>query len=223
MLAIENLQVRADRSDSPALLDGVSFNISPGEAVGLVGPSGCGKTTLLRSVVGLIDPTGGRVTLDAHTPEQVGWPGFRRRVMLVPQRPVFWDGSIWDNICRPQQFAAVHNGYERDTTATMLEAVGLYHKLDTVALQLSEGERQRVSLVRSLLANPKFLLLDEPTSALDADATMWVEALLASAMEELERMGVLLVSHDRALIDRICTRVIDLADYMPQSKAVTHD
>lgn len=223
MLAIENLQVRADRSDSPALLDGVSFNISPGEAVGLVGPSGCGKTTLLRSVVGLIDPAGGRVTLDDHTPEQVGWPMFRRQVMLLPQRPVFWDGTVWDNICRPQKFAAVHHEYERDTATTMLEAVGLCHMLDAVALQLSEGERQRVSLVRSLMANPTFLFLDEPTSALDADATMRVEALLASAMEELEGMGVLLVSHDHDLVDRICTRVIDLAEYMPSGKAVAHD
>lgn len=102
----------------------------------------------------------------------------------------------------------------------MLESVGLHGKLDADAQLLSEGERQRVCLVRSLMCEPKYLLLDEPTSALDTDAIGLVGALLADTMRGDNGCGLVVASHDRAFIERLCVRVIDLADYVPAGQAV---
>ena len=197
----------------PALLGAVSFQIKRGEAVGIVGPSGCGKTTLLRSIAGLIDPVGGAVTFDGKTPGEWGWPMFRRRVCLVPQRPVIWDGSVSDNLVRPRRFQAVEHAYQAEDAKDMFQSIGLTDKLHARATELSEGEKQRVCLVRAFLAEPDCLLLDEPTSALDAETARQMEALLLEQMHELDGICVLLSTHDRAFAERICSRVIDLSDY----------
>jgi ABC-type multidrug transport system ATPase subunit len=219
LLSLDQLLIRADPFDSPALFEDLSLQIDRGEAVGLIGPSGCGKSTLLNTVAGLIDPFGGAVTLDAKTPGELGWPAFRRRVCLVPQRPTVWDTSVATNLERPFAFHAVDKAFNADEAQKMLGSVGLGNIMGTRAPILSEGERQRVCLVRALLIQPDFLLLDEPTSALDVESAACVESLLKSAMSE-RGMGVLLTTHDREYAKRFCTRVIDLAGYMPSGRAV---
>lgn len=220
MLAIDQLQVRADAFGGPALLEAVSLQIKRGEAVGLVGPSGCGKTTLLRSIAGLIDPLGGVVAFDGKTPGEWGWPAFRRRVCLVPQRPVVWDGSVSENLIRPRKFQMVEHRCQAEDVRRMLAEVGLAGKHDAQASELSEGEKQRVCLVRAFLAGPECLLLDEPTSALDGESVKQVETLLIQQMHGLDGVCVLLSTHDRAMAERICTRVIDLSAFMVRVKAV---
>ncbi len=222
MLAIENLQIRANPFDGPALIEGLSIKVERYQAVGIVGPSGCGKSTLLRSIAGLIDPVGGEVAIDGRSPMELGYPEFRRRVMLVPQRPTVWDGSVCDNLLRPRSFDAVRHEYTRGGCEAMLGKVGLADKLDASAATLSEGEKQRVCLVRAVLAEPDFLLLDEPTSALDGGSVGWVESLLRQAMSDNDGMGALVATHDRAFAERFCSNVIDLADYMPAGKVVSH-
>ncbi len=219
MLCVDQLQVRADPSKVQALFTGLSFVIKPGEAVGLKGPSGCGKTTLLRSIAGLIGPASGAVTLENRTPAEIGWPSFRRRVSLVPQRPVVWDGSVWSNLQRPNAFRSASHAIDPDHADGTLELVGLVDKLGEQATVLSEGERQRICLVRSLLARPDFVLLDEPTSALDGDAVRRIEDLLIR--ETAERgLGILVATHAGWFADRFCTRVIDLSDYIPGRQVV---
>lgn len=219
MLSIDQLQVRADVFDGPPLLAGLSLTVNPGEAVGVTGPSGCGKSTLLRSIAGLIDPVGGAVALGGKTPDEVGWPNFRSRVCLVPQRPVVWEGSVVSNLQRPFAFGSVGQTFDPGDAEGMLEQVGLIDMPSAQATTLSEGERQRVCLVRALIAQPDFILLDEPTSALDGDAVRWVEALLAREMAE-RSLGVLIATHARWLADRFCTRVIDLSAFIPGRQAV---
>lgn len=219
VLSIDQLQVRADVSKADPLIAGLSLAVKPGEAIGLKGPSGCGKTTLMRSIAGLIDPAGGSISLDGRRPDEIGWPGFRRRVGLVPQRPVVWDGTVSVNLERPYAFASHDRRYDPDDADGMLELLGLIDKLGAEATTLSEGERQRVCLVRALLTRPDFLLLDEPTSALDGEAVRWVESLLTRAMTE-HGLGILLTTHAGWFADRFCSRVIDLAEYAPRAKAV---
>lgn len=101
----------------------------------------------------------------------------------------------------------------------MLGSVGLGNVLGTQATILSEGERQRVCLVRALLLRPDFLLLDEPTSALDGESAVWVQALIEKAMSDRD-MGVLIATHDHDFAGRLCPRVIDLAEYIPNGAAV---
>ncbi len=219
MLGIDQLLIRADPFAGMPLLAGLSLRVDLAEAVGLIGPSGCGKSTLLRSVVGLIDPVGGAVTLNTKSPDELGWPAFRRRVCLVPQRPTVWDASVATNLERPFAFKAIDKAFDADEAQNMLESVGLGNVWTTQATILSEGERQRVCLVRALLMRPDFLLLDEPTSALDGESAMCVEALIKNVMSE-HGMGALIATHDREYAGRLCSRVIDLAPHMPNGRAV---
>jgi len=220
VLAIKDLQIQANSSRSDPLLDGLSFEVGFGEVVGLMGPSGCGKTTLLRSIVGLIDPAGGDVTYNGKRPEDLGWPVFRRRVSLVAQRPVLFEGTVCENLLRPKSFNSIRFDYGRTEAEDILGRVGLADKWDAQATTLSEGEAQRVCLARAVLTEPNHLLLDEPTSALDEGSIGLVEAMLREHLADGPDAGVLLVTHDRAFAESVCTRVIDLAPYMPRGKAV---
>ena len=212
VLSVEQLTITADPRSHQPLLDPLSLTVNPGQAVGLIGPSGCGKTTLLRSIAALIDPLTGAVTLDNKTPAEIGWPAFRRRVTLVPQRPVVWDGTVWDNIQRPHAFQSVKNTIDSDYAERTLELVGLIDKLNSQATELSEGERQRICLVRSLLAKPDFILLDEPTSALDSESIQRVQALLTQQMAD-NSLGILIATHANHFADRFCTRTINLSTH----------
>jgi UDP-glucose/iron transport system ATP-binding protein len=210
VLRTDHLTVSADHRSRRPLIADLTLAVGRGEAVGVTGPSGCGKSTLLRSVAGLIDPIDGTVTLDDKTPAEIGWPKFRSRVSLVPQRPVVWDGTVLSNLQRPYAFRSSSHSFTPEVGREMLACVGLGSKIDSQATELSEGERQRVCLVRSLLTKPDFVLLDEPTSALDGEAVAWVEALLAREMAE-NGLGILIATHDTAQAQRFCARVIDLS------------
>ncbi len=219
MLRIEDLAVTADpRSDRP-LIAGLSLTVGRGEAVAVTGPSGCGKTTLLRSIVGLIDPLNGTVTLDDKTPPVVGWPTFRSRVCLVPQRPTLTDHTIQSNLARPFNFKSTAGHYDPDRARALLDRAGLSDEVGRSAATLSQGQQQRVCLVRSLLIAPDVLLLDEPTSALDSEAVKLVEALLANEMAE-RGLSVLIATHDTTQAQRFCTRVLDLSPLCVNKKTV---
>jgi len=221
LLSVDQLTLSANPNSQQPLLEPLSFTLNPDQAVALVGPSGCGKTTLLRTIAGLIDPLSGCVTLHNQSPKEIGWPSFRQKVGLVPQRPVLWDTTVCENLLRPLSFSSIKHTYLPKDVQAMLAAVDLEDKLNEPATQLSEGERQRICLVRALLAKPDFMLLDEPTSALDEASIQTVESLLNKHMADTPGLGVLIVTHDRAFADRFCSRIIDLSDYLLQSQAVT--
>ena len=142
--------------------------------------------------------------------------------MLVAQRPVVWDGSVCENLLRPLRFSKDVEQPTRSELVDMLKRLGMADKIDASAVTLSEGERQRVCLARALFADPNVLVLDEPTSALDHASVGQVESVLKDRSTWSFDTGVLLATHDRAFAERFCTRVIDLADYMPSGKAVSH-
>ncbi len=219
MLSVEQLTITADPRSHQPLLDLLSLTVNPGQAVGLIGPSGCGKTTLLRSIAALIDPLAGTVTLDNKTLAEIGWPTFRTRVTLVPQRPVVWDGTVWGNLQRPHAFQSVSNTIDSDHANHTLERVGLIDKLNSQATELSEGERQRICLIRALLTKPDFILLDEPTSALDSESAQQVQSLLTQQMAD-NALGILIATHADQFADRFCTRTIDLSAYKSARQVV---
>jgi peptide/nickel transport system ATP-binding protein len=191
-------------------VDGVSFEVAPGESFGIVGESGSGKSTVLRAICGLARPRGGRVQLmgGGEQPEP-GSAAFRRSVQMVFQDPY---GSL----------------HPRQTVDSMLaEALAIHHigdaesrierVLDEVGLgggfrfryphQLSGGQRQRVAVARALILEPPVLLLDEPTSALDAS----VQAEVLNLLEALRlRRGLtyVMVSHDLAVVTHLCQRLM---------------
>jgi len=189
-----------------ALLRGLSFSVGPGERVALAGPSGIGKTTVLRALSLLDDPLEGELSLDGQTPDALGVVRWRRRVVLVSQRAVFFGGTVAEELARPFTYAASDAPFDRERARALLAALELPSAWERPAAELSEGERQRVALVRALALRPSVLLLDEPTSALDPASIEKVEALLAES-----EAAIVLVSHAAQQRERMGARAIELA------------
>jgi ABC-type iron transport system FetAB ATPase subunit len=215
LLNIENLAVTVA---GIALLDGVSLTLHAGDRIGLVGPSGCGKTSLLRAIAGL-DAAQGMLRLRGKPPEGLGWPTYRREVLLVNQRPVLLDASVRDNLARPFHYRVTGKPFPEGRASSLLEQLGVEpERLHQSARSLSEGQQQRVCLVRALLLEPPVLLLDEPTSALDAANVDAVERAVEAYVADGER-AVLLVSHDAAQTERWCTQVMPLEPHQVSRRA----
>ncbi len=196
------------------LLEGIAFKLRPGELVAVRGPSGCGKSMLLQSVAGLIDFLEGGTRLRNALPRNVGWPAYRRQVLLVHQQPVLLRGSVRHSLERPFHYQTANGPFPRDRALDLLEQLLLGNGvLKQDARTLSVGEQQRVSLVRALLLKPAVLLLDEPTSALDEKAAAAVEHVVREAAAGEAHTAALIVSHDPAQPDRLCDRQIELSSF----------
>ena len=196
------------RADDRVLIEGLDVELAEGDVLALSGPSGSGKTTALRALAGL-SVADGTLELDGESPEQHGWPSYRRRVGYLAQRPVVFEGTVEDNLALGFTFATADAAFDRDRAEELLEALLLPDAiLDQSARTLSEGERQRVGLVRTLRVEPTLLLLDEPTSALDAESTGAVEALIRQHIES--GGAAILVSHDTDQRERLATKTLEL-------------
>jgi ABC-type iron transport system FetAB ATPase subunit len=203
------------------LLRGIDLSLAAGERVALRGPSGSGKTTLLRTINGLIDPTAGEVELDGNCPGDLLYPCYRRRTILVGQRPVLLAGTVRANLQRPFQFKTTTEVFPASRATELLMQLGLNDQLlDQEARSLSEGEQQRVCLARALLLAPQVLLLDEPTSALDEEAVDAVERIVTA---ETDRRGLaaLIVTHNREQSERWCHRSFPLDPHLVDAKEST--
>lgn len=188
----------------------VSTTIASGLVHALAGPSGSGKTTLLRGIAQLVEPVGGTVHVDGESPEVVGYPSFRRRVVYVDQRPAMMPGTVATNLAAPFAYKSARGTFDRKDARGRLVRLGLPAGiLERDASKLSVGEQQRVAFVRAASVRPDVYLLDEPTSALDPDAA---EALEAMLREDLDRRGAaaLLVTHQSAQSERLASKVVAL-------------
>jgi putative ABC transport system ATP-binding protein len=181
------------------VLDDISAYINEGSIFTILGPSGSGKSTLLRLINRLDDPTEGRILFEGINTKGMNVQSLRRRVGMVFQAPVVFDGTVDENI----QYGAKLAGIKADSIE-MLARVGLPEDfLSRNAASLSGGEQQRVSIARALTTNPEVLLMDEPTSALDPTARTRIEELV----KQLNREGltIVFVTHDMEQAKRIGT------------------
>jgi NitT/TauT family transport system ATP-binding protein len=183
-------------------LDGLSLGVPAGSFTVIIGPNGCGKSTLLRLVAGLLEPTGGEVTLGDEAP-RVG----DGRVGLAFQQPrlVPWRSTL-DNVALPLEINGVPVGERRARGVTALERVGLAGAAALRPRELSGGMAQRAALARALIGEPPVLLLDEPFSALDALTRETFDAELQRLWLERRRTVILVthsVSEAVSLADRI--------------------
>jgi peptide/nickel transport system ATP-binding protein len=207
-VSIEALHAR-HAPHAPAVLQGLSLTVAPGESFGVVGPSGCGKSTLLRVLAGLHAHWQGEVGLlgAAIAPGRRFPVALRRAVQMVfqdPQASLHPLHTIRRALEEPLALAGVKDLAARVRQA--LEEVGLPAALaGRHPHQLSGGQRQRVAIARALLPRPQLLLADEPTSALDLSA----QAGILNLLRELRRrhaMTLVLVSHDPDVIAHLCDR-----------------
>jgi len=163
-----------------AALDGVDLRIKPGETVAFVGPSGAGKTTIIQMILRFYDPSAGRITFDGIDLREMSRDSFRRAIALVPQDPVIFATSAFENIRfgRPdatetEVMAAAQAAAAHDFIAALPEGYDSY--LGERGVMLSGGQKQRIAIARAILRDAPVLLLDEATSALDAESERAVQ------------------------------------------------
>jgi multiple sugar transport system ATP-binding protein len=176
-------------------IDGIDLTTEEGEYVVLVGPSGCGKTTLLRTIAGLEQPTGGEILIGGHVVN--GLPPRARQIAMVFQSYALYPHkTVFANIAFPLKAEGMEKAERDRRVHWATELLGIDHLHGRRPRQLSGGERQRVALARALVREPRVFLLDEPLSNLDAK-------LRASARDELkqfhQRVGTttVYVTHDQ--------------------------
>ena len=195
------------------ILRGIDFDVSAGEAVGIVGPSGSGKTSLLMVLAGLERASGGTVRLAGHELgrlDEDALARLRRDTVGIVFQSFYLIPTMTalENVAIPLELAGARDALAR--AAESLRAAGLGHRLAHLPGQLSGGEQQRVALARAFAPAPRLLLADEPTGNLDQATGKAVMDLL---FELRARSGttLLLVTHDSDLAGR-CGRLVRLAD-----------
>jgi putative ABC transport system ATP-binding protein len=195
--------------DNRALvLRGVDFDVNFGEMTLLVGPSGCGKTTLLSVIAGLLDPTGGDISVLGRTMDELSGGErvlFRRENLgfVFQQYNLLPALTAAENAAVPLLAAGVSRKRAVDQASALLADLGLERRLHALPSQLSGGQQQRVALARALVHEPRLVVCDEPTAALDHEAGQAVMELLARTAVRDDR-AVIVVTHD--------SRVFDFAD-----------
>jgi ATP-binding cassette subfamily C protein/ATP-binding cassette subfamily C protein EexD len=197
------------------IIKGVSFALEPGESCAIIGPSAAGKTTLIRLLIGVLEPNAGTVRLDGANVFQWLREDFGRHIGYLPQDVELFDGTVVENIARmgqpdPQSvFAAAKLAGCHEMILKLPK--GYETEIGESGTFVSGGQRQMIGLARALYGRPKLVVLDEPNSNLDGDG----EQALLRALEQLKAAGVtvVLVSHRPALVQGV-DKVVVLRDGM---------
>ncbi|MFC0081207.1 ABC transporter ATP-binding protein [Aciditerrimonas ferrireducens] len=205
-------------------LGGVSFQVGPGEAVGLVGPNGAGKTTLFNVVTGQLRPDAGTVRFEgrplggvpSHRRARLGIARTFQRVEVFPElsplehvvvarRASRCEGSLWADLLGRGRLSPE----EHRAALDLLQAVGLSSLAEVPVAALTLGQQRLVELARALALEPRLLLADEPSSGLDPAERASVARLLRQLVEA-RGTALLLVEHDLALVRQVVDRVLAL-------------
>jgi len=189
------------------VLDDVNMAVEEMDFVGLVGPNGGGKTTLLKLMLGLLQPTAGRIRVFGQNPtmgrRMIGY--LPQHARIDPRFPVsVMDVVLMGRVTADSRVGPYRRG-DRDAAVKALQQVSLYDLRRRPFAELSGGQQQRVLIARALAAEPRMLLLDEPTAGLD----LKMEEELYTLLSELNRrMTVVLVSHDLGFVSRFVRTVV---------------
>jgi molybdate/tungstate transport system ATP-binding protein len=199
MIRVENLSVRLP----DFALNGVSFDVAPGEFFTILGPTGAGKTLILESIAGMVPISGGRIRIGGR--DVTDLPPERRGIGIVYQdQALFPHLSVIQNIRYGLRYRPKTAGREAEIDR-LVPRLGLQPLLARAVVNLSGGERQRVALARALAVAPEILLLDEPLSALDPNFREEIRDLLKSLHRETG-ITALMVTHDFAEAHFLATR-----------------
>ena len=195
-------------------VDGVDFEIAPGETLCLVGESGCGKSTVGKTVMRLLQPTGGRIWLgdtEVTGLDEEGMRPHRRQLQMVFQDPY---ASLnprmraGDTVAEPlENYDLGDPAQRREQVRALLEKVGLREEaMHRYPFEFSGGQRQRLGIARALALNPRLIVADEPVSALDVSVQAQVLNLLRDLQDELG-LAYLFISHDLGVVEHVGHRI----------------
>jgi ABC-2 type transport system ATP-binding protein len=187
-------------------VDCVSFEILRGEVFGFLGPNGAGKTTTVRMLTGVIEPTGGKATVDGYDVVRDAVAS-RRRLGIVPEQAnVYVDLTVWQNVMLMAQLYGVGRKRRRQRGDELLGLFGLADRRGQKGRALSKGLRQRLMLCMALVSDPAILFLDEPTSGLDVASARLIRQLIARENHE-NSTTVFLTTHNIHEAEELCGRV----------------
>lgn len=193
----------------------LSFNCLQGEFISIIGPSGCGKTTILSLIAGLLKQSSGKILIEG---KEISSTGGNLGYMLQKDQLFNWR-TIEKNIYLPLEVKKINTKDNREYALSLLKKYGLYDFRKNYPEQLSGGMRQRVALIRTLVAKPKLLLLDEPFSALDYQTRLSVCDDVYSIIKAEQKTAVL-VTHDISEAISMSDKIIVLTNRPAQVKSI---
>jgi lipopolysaccharide export system ATP-binding protein len=182
--------------DGRAVVNGVDIEVKAGEIVGLLGPNGAGKTTTFYMIVGLVRPNGGKVIFDGN--DATEQPMFKRARLgmgyLPQEESIFRRLTVRENILAVMETQNYTKKEREEQCQQLMEKFGIDHVADNLALTLSGGEKRRLTIARSLVTEPKLLMLDEPFSGVDPIAVSEIQDIIR--MLRRAGLAILITDHN---------------------------
>lgn len=208
-ITIENLVARY-RPELDPVLHGISFGVRPGEKLGVAGRTGCGKSTLMLALYRIVEPSSGRIVIDAIDVSTIGLRDLRSRLALVPQDPVVFSGTVRSNL-DPFGTApgdeSLWSALERAGLAPAVRALegGMDAAVSEGGGNLSSGQRQLLCMARALLRSARILILDEATSSIDTATDAVIQSTIATSFAECTVLTIAhrlhtIIQSDRVLV-----------------------
>ena len=213
MIEVEHLSFKYPEQES-LLLNNVSLTIQPGEAIGISGDNGAGKSTLLSLLSGFIQPENGEIRIDGTPMQEFDIEFLRSQIGIVPQQGVIFEGTILENMTLYREGEAVDQAIELASKLGLGEIISkLPDGLDTyiggaAACSLSEGVRQKIIIVRSLVGNPRIMLFDDSNANFDIKN----DRKLVDAIETMKGKRTMIIVSHRPSVLRLCDRSFVLHD-----------
>ena len=191
--------------DAKEAVKNISFKLSQNEIVGILGPNGCGKTTTIGMILGLLKPTSGKVLIndieiESHRVKLLNKLNFISPYIELPKKL-----TVRQNL---EVYGRLYDVNKLKIKIDYLcEKLRLYEFINKITGELSSGQKNRVSLAKSIINDPEVLLLDEPTASLDPETGDFVRSFLEEYQRE-KKTSILLASHNMSEVERLCSSVL---------------
>ena len=202
--SIEVINLSKSYKDKLAV-NNINFKVEENQIIGLLGPNGCGKTTTIAMILGLLKPSSGKVLINKKDIENNRINLLHKMNFISPYIELPKKLTVKQNLIVYGKLYSVKNLSERIEYLT--EKLRLKNFLNNITGELSSGQKNRVSLAKSLINDPKILLLDEPTASLDPETGDFIRTFLEKYKKE-KKVSILLASHNMDEVKRLCSSVL---------------